>query len=1063
MRRAQVHRPGHDRASVLVLTHRRALGRDQATRFGCDFYADFSGKVASVDAETGHTKQVDHLVCCVNSLPRLPKACVYTYVVIDEVGLVRRHLVSEITHSVLGTVMLRLKGILARAECIIMSQAQVSTNDILFFSRYKNVDPTDRSCVKAFKFDKPVKYHPVKWTSQFLTAFHKLILHYRSTLAPLLPGRNVGDHMHHYQGISPFVPTASANEANGDDANKSVVDSQSQAESDVDTHANTSTRTGVEHSHSQGDSVPEQSFAKGCRTPFVVYSTSKQMADCMSWVLSKVAEEEGADASRIKLLTGDTRMNEGWEADFLSDPNAYSWQADVVIATNVIGAGFSIDSTFYGFFAFFFNEILSHDEEAQLSVRLRFQIANMLDDERRQSYMFIESGRGESYHLDTLKENIQDMGNVEAKFFKDHRILRTAEGRLSRRGNDQNAEDYNSLSGRDRASITNTKLQEMTERRRTFVRHRQLWEDRMKMLQMTHVQLDDNEHSNDDMKSSQALFNQWSKTRKIAILDQLQRRHIFSTERPFCPLETIRAIERGQHIQIAELAESDRRVIDSDSRMAKHSTTEAVKIMKQMNGEYESGAMANIILLMQREATGSDTCMPTTAHKLAKRCNAQRRFIRWCAWCYQDCFVDCDIETVSSLWDHLHASKRSYQYTATLILADLILFELLCKDEETGGTANTESDDTGPEFLQSKGSWPFFTGMQIKGSKPDDKYLITFFERIFIQHDDDDHLHKSKKDIYKLCLAFLYDAHNNNMARLHGITTDPRKAWKFTKLLMEKATGVTLVQTGRKSRRSGGTDNRRYTYTMNLNPYDIALALVQQRPFCGLLRNTLPALFGQNALNRFDKETFEEAIRIYNSAISKAVEEGHTRGIPDRLCLTSIRTIAAERISLLTLRHQQERQQLQQETESDSDDDIEYSERQLIGLREAQARVDRHVQMQNTEQWRREVANLRRQPSPTIRRRNGTGTRKRRRSTSHSDRRRQRNPFILDEADISGDECNDADHDDDEDDDDDDEEFEEEEEEDNVDGKDDNDDENEEDELQSNHQFSFITGDREYD
>jgi len=101
-----------------------------------------------------------------------------------------------------------------------MSQAQVITNDILFFSRYKNVDPTDRSCVKAYKFEKPVKYHPVKWTSHFLTAFHKLIMHYWETFSLLLPGRNVSNHMHHSLGISPFLDTATMmnNDANAEEA-----------------------------------------------------------------------------------------------------------------------------------------------------------------------------------------------------------------------------------------------------------------------------------------------------------------------------------------------------------------------------------------------------------------------------------------------------------------------------------------------------------------------------------------------------------------------------------------------------------------------------------------------------------------------------------------------------------------------------------------------------------------------------------------------------------------------------------------------------------------------------
>lgn len=205
MRRAQIRLPGEVTPSVLVLTHRKALGRDQATRFGCQLYADYQGSVETVDSHTGEHNQIDHSVCCVNSLNRLPSYATYTYVIIDEVGLVRRHLVSEITHSVLGTVMLRMKKILERAECIIMSQASISMNDILFFSRYKNIYPNDRMSVKAFKFVKPVKYHPVKWTSNFLIAFHKLLGHYRATLFPLKSNRNVGDHAHHYLGISPFL------------------------------------------------------------------------------------------------------------------------------------------------------------------------------------------------------------------------------------------------------------------------------------------------------------------------------------------------------------------------------------------------------------------------------------------------------------------------------------------------------------------------------------------------------------------------------------------------------------------------------------------------------------------------------------------------------------------------------------------------------------------------------------------------------------------------------------------------------------------------------------------
>lgn len=982
--------PGEVTPSVLVLTHRKALGRDQATRFGCKFYADFQGSVETVDSITGEHCQINHLVCCVNSLTRLPHYATYTYVIIDEVGLVRRHLVSEITHSVLGTVMLRLKGILERAECMIMSQASISMNDILFFSRYKNVYPSDRMSVKAFKFDKPVKYHPVKWTSHFLSAFHKLIEHYRNTLSLLKQNRNVGDHAHHFLGVSPFL------ESNGESPNTNTSENE-------DYNYNVT----ADDDDMNDDTITQNTntFEKGCKVPFVVYSTSKHMADCMSWVLAKVAEEEGADASRIKLLTGDTRMNEGWEADFLRDPNAYSWQADVVIATNIIGAGFSIDSTFYGFFAFFFNEILSHDEEAQMSVRLRFQIENMPDDDRRQSYMFIESGRGESYHLDRLREDMSDMNNVEAKFWKDHRMLRTT---AHRQENDQNANDYNSLSSKDRASITNTKLQDMSERRRTFVRHCKLWEDRMKIVQMRHVQLDENEYSDSDLKESKNIFNQWTKTRKITILDQLERRHRFFDESPFCPLETIRAIERGQHVQIAEFSESERTV--SHTIMKKQGITVAQQIMKQTEAEFENASMANIIFKMKKDAAvqkSKDLIIPTSANRLAKQCTNLRRFIRWCAWCYQSNFVQEDIEAVSSLWDHLHTSKRSFQYTATLMLADLILFEVLCRliiDCGDGGETI--------EFLKARGSWPFFTGVEILGSKDTDRNLVSFYHKTFILNEEDDHNDGEKKDIYRLCLSFFHDTHNNTASDIIGITTKPDKALQFTKKLIERATGLKVKFKSRHSQ----NHTRRNIYTTHLCPYDIALALLQKKPFCGLLKNTLPCLFAQNGLREDDKQVFRNAIEIYNKAIADTIAERPNVIVPERLCIRSIERIAAERISMITPRQQEENDQLFAENGhnyNEIEHQFSYTEAERIAVIEAQSRVQRNVEMQDVQQWRREVQHLRRQPHEQ--RRTGrlmVNPTQKRRKTNRRCNHSVRNIFVLDQAQVDDDEDEHDDEDD---------------------------------------------------
>lgn len=771
------------------------------------------------------------------------------------------------------------------------------------------------------------------------------------------------------------------------------------------------------------------------------------MADCMSWVLAKVAEEEGADAHRIKLLTGDTRMNEGWEADFLGDPNAYSWQADVVIATNVIGAGFSIDSTFYGFFAFFFNEILSHDEEAQMSVRLRFQIRNMPDDDRRQSYMFIESGRGESYHLDRLKEDMGNMNSVEAKFWKDHCLLRTTAHRQER---DKNAEDYNSLSIKDRASITNTKLQDMTERRRTFVRHCQLWEDRMKIVQMRHVQLDQNEYSNSDLQESKNKFNQWTKTRKITILDQLERRHQLFDESPFCPIETIRAIERGQHVQIADLSESER--IVSHTIMKKQGITIAQQIIKQTEAEFENSTMANIIFKMKKDAASSkvkDKIIPISANRLAKQCTNLRRFIRWCTWCYQSNFIQGDLETVSSLWDHLHTSKRSFQYTATLILADLILFEALCRiDTDTGDNAEPV------EFVKSRGSWPFFTGVEFLGSKDTDTKLVSFYKKIFICNDEeDDRQDCEKKDMYRLCLSFFHDAHNNNASDVFGITTKHDKALHFTKKLIEKATGVKVVTMSRHTQ----NHTRRYVYTTHLCPYDIALALLQKKPFCGLLKNTLTCLFAMNGLREDDKKVFRDAIEIYNKAIVDTKTERPNEFVPEPLCVRSIERIASERISLMTLRRQQEEDQLLAENSYDLHEEehqSSYTGVVRIALLEAQSRVQRLVEMQDLQQWRREVRRLRHQPREQSRPAAPMVSSKHKRRKKNSNRNHlSTNMFVLDQA-----EADDDDDDEEDDEEDDDEDDDEDHDEDDDNGNDDEADEDEEDDNNNNYERSDDSG-----
>ena len=134
----------------------------------------------------------------------------------------------------------------------------------------------------------------------------------------------------------------------------------------------------------------EQQFEMGISSPFFIYVSSKKMAEYLLKVLQKYADKIGTDRDRIKLFTSDTKYFKGWHSLFSRDPNSYSRFADVVIATSVIGAGFSIDVWFESFVAFLFNRILTHKEEQQFCARVRFDIEQMHPESRRDSLMFVD-------------------------------------------------------------------------------------------------------------------------------------------------------------------------------------------------------------------------------------------------------------------------------------------------------------------------------------------------------------------------------------------------------------------------------------------------------------------------------------------------------------------------------------------------------------------------------------------------------------------------------------------------------------------------------------------------
>lgn len=119
-------------------------------------------------------------------------------------------------------------------------------------------------------------------------------------------------------------------------------------------------------------SAEDGSDRKVCNRPFIVYSSTASFAEFICYILKKAAKEVGGDASRIHLLTRDTKQTD-FNKDFLKDSNRHADKADVVVCTAVIGAGFDISTHFHCWYAVLWNKVLSHQDELQFIFRLREQ------------------------------------------------------------------------------------------------------------------------------------------------------------------------------------------------------------------------------------------------------------------------------------------------------------------------------------------------------------------------------------------------------------------------------------------------------------------------------------------------------------------------------------------------------------------------------------------------------------------------------------------------------------------------------------------------------------------
>jgi hypothetical protein len=381
----------------------------------------------------------------------------------------------------------------------------------------------------------------------------------------------------------------------------------------------------------------EQSFVDGvCRRPFMVFCSSLKFAEFLFDQLRGVALQlEGVDPDRVKCICGATKLVDEFSNAFAKNPNDVAAEADVVIATSVLGAGFSISCHFVAFHAFLFTDILNHTEENQFIRRLRFVMDRLPEGALRQSFLFVEKGHGRLVEYTSV---LTDFRVVR------HMLLQAT------------------LGGRPVPSVAvleQTQARVVTERADTRAKHDLLWIEWGSKIRSNFQEMPGTDES-DEAVSLKAIWLRWCRARKMDIGDLVQG-----------DLDdvgaTLSQLEVSSGIVMLRQAASDKKV--TELKDAFKSTKVALALLKNM---YPGVKDYTAFLGGPR--------LP----KLIRRC---RCLAVWLSWVYSALSK----EQTLSPWRHLETKRYSR-------LSEHLVRDMLTGDDDGISRGYLISNGTTPFF-----------------------------------------------------------------------------------------------------------------------------------------------------------------------------------------------------------------------------------------------------------------------------------------------------------------------------------------------------------------------------
>ena len=575
-----------------------------------------------------------------------------------------------------------------------------------------------------------------------------------------------------------------------------------------------------------------------CTQPFMVLGTKVHMCAFFIHLLTErcnsklhwSAEVRARNASRIKGLWRDLVPSSRYAREFLQDPNAKSSEADVLVATPIIGAGFSINTHFVAFHGFFFKNVINHWLQRQFMGRVRLLIDELPPDAVRTSYLYCDEDANHPALGNATADGIRDV------FQAVRREIMVA------------AQDTTTFS-----SIASSHLQPLDEAHAQVMLEDDVSSERNYALMM--------EYGTETLDSSFDELNLQIDATREAFLRNACRDFVKDFKRDIGDKvsrtmydDTSREVEMEDLDYVSSL--------DSRELMV---AAGATVIVGDWQDNYHSAIVAKAIL-RQRFPPGpkgeSDFSKAVKSPQIVAM--ASRRLVCWLLYMYRTLG---DVESGCMVMDYYASRLYSsvMRNASGLLVASWVLPDLL------GGAA-------GAACVVATGATPFYTGAQVKRYCPS---LSEYWKEKFAKRSGEGAERRAMRT-YLLCvLGKGATEYSNAYKDLFSWTTsyDPNSKNAPFDLLKTlcKAIGLPLRSTGSRGPHSvevkvkHDDGVKRTVWSIDLTDVDIALALLYKSDLVARLKSVLPALIQTENTDIAGAEKLRASYKLYCNAIDASV------------------------------------------------------------------------------------------------------------------------------------------------------------------------------------------------